>query len=70
MKNIMMSDLEKYKTELCAHYEEKGSCPIGINCKFAHGQLELRSRLSNVKRKNNKLEDSFIYGIIEVPETV
>ena len=48
MKNIMMSDLENYKTHLCTHYEEKGSCPLGKQCKFAHGELELRSRLKNV----------------------
>ena len=50
MKNVMMADLEKYKTELCVQYEEKGSCSLGIHCKFAHGQLELRSRLNNVKK--------------------
>lgn len=44
----MVSDLEKYKTELCTHYEEKGTCAMGVYCKFAHGELELRNKLNNV----------------------
>ena len=44
----MMSDLETYKTELCAHNEEKGTYPLRYKCKFAHGELDLRSRLNNV----------------------
>ena len=48
MKNNMIIDLEKYKTQLCAYYEEKGQCPVSNQCKFAHGELELRSILNNV----------------------
>ena len=28
----------KYKTELCRTFEEKGSCPYGHRCRFAHGK--------------------------------
>lgn len=32
------SDTLKYKTELCKKYEEKGLCPYGLKCRFAHGK--------------------------------
>lgn len=35
----------KYKTELCSKYLEKGYCPYGKYCKFAHGTYELRVRV-------------------------
>lgn len=28
----------KYKTELCRTFEEKGACPYGQKCRFAHGK--------------------------------
>lgn len=31
-----------YKTTLCAHHK-KGTCELGVNCNFAHGNRELRS---------------------------
>lgn len=31
----------KYKTELCRTYEEKGYCPYGGKCRFAHGRDDL-----------------------------
>ena len=61
MKNIMMSDLEKYKTELCANYEVKGLCQIGNQCKFAHGELELRSKLNNVIEFKLCLENAAVF---------
>jgi len=32
----------RYKTELCRHWEEKGTCPHGLQCLFAHGLAELK----------------------------
>lgn len=32
----------RYKTELCRHWEETGTCPHGLQCLFAHGLFELR----------------------------
>ena len=32
----------KEKSELCKKFLEKGSCPYGEKCKFAHGSHELR----------------------------
>ena len=34
----------KYKTELCRTYEEKGYCPYGGKCRFAHGKEDLVPR--------------------------
>jgi hypothetical protein len=38
-------NLQKYKTSLCRHYEQQGSCTLGDNCSFAHGQHELRAMM-------------------------
>lgn len=32
----------KEKSELCKKFVERGSCPYGEKCKFAHGSHELR----------------------------
>eukprot|EP00826_Nyctotherus_ovalis_P014415 TRINITY_DN14018_c0_g1_i2.p1 TRINITY_DN14018_c0_g1~~TRINITY_DN14018_c0_g1_i2.p1 ORF type:complete len:126 (-),score=23.01 TRINITY_DN14018_c0_g1_i2:44-421(-) len=34
----------KYKTELCKNWEERGYCPYGPKCRFAHGVRELNSK--------------------------
>ena len=34
----------KYKTELCKNWEERGYCPYGTKCRFAHGSFELNSK--------------------------
>ena len=31
----------KHKTELCKNFSEKGACPYGKKCRFAHGAHEL-----------------------------
>ena len=33
---------EKYKTELCRHFETHKNCQLDDKCHFAHGQAELR----------------------------
>lgn len=33
---------KKYKTSKCRHFETNGSCSLGVNCSFAHGDAELR----------------------------
>ncbi|KAI0461290.1 hypothetical protein LJB42_000956 [Komagataella kurtzmanii] len=38
-----------YKTELCDQFNQKGHCPYGTKCQFAHGTHELKS----VKRPSN-----------------
>jgi len=34
---------QKYKTQLCRHFQQQGTCTQGDSCLFAHGQHELRS---------------------------
>ncbi|CAG8609090.1 10403_t:CDS:2 [Ambispora gerdemannii] len=31
-----------YKTELCRNWQQKGTCPYGTKCQFAHGDIELQ----------------------------
>jgi len=33
-----------YKTEMCSRWTQRGFCPYGENCQFAHGAKELRMR--------------------------
>ena len=35
---------EKYKTEICKNFEQSKFCKFGINCCFAHGEAELRTK--------------------------
>ena len=32
----------KYKTTLCRHFEETGTCSLNDACSFAHGEHERR----------------------------
>jgi hypothetical protein len=34
---------ERFKTRRCRNFEERGVCPYGLRCMFAHGTHELRS---------------------------
>ena len=33
----------KYKTALCNNFQSEGFCKFGDNCKFAHGEADLKS---------------------------
>jgi len=33
---------QKYKTQMCKHFLEKGDCPLAQYCQYAHGPQELR----------------------------
>ncbi|KAJ1965868.1 hypothetical protein IWQ62_002563 [Dispira parvispora] len=41
-----------YKTELCRSFAERNYCRYGNQCKFAHGEEELRSRMRHPKYKS------------------
>uniref|UniRef100_M4B1E3 C3H1-type domain-containing protein n=1 Tax=Hyaloperonospora arabidopsidis (strain Emoy2) TaxID=559515 RepID=M4B1E3_HYAAE len=43
-----------YKTELCKHYTDNGSCRYGPKCQFAHGEDELRGVLRHPKYKTTR----------------
>lgn len=40
----------KFKTEICKYWEEKGSCPYGKRCAFAHGTQDKRYK-GNMKER-------------------
>lgn len=43
-----------YKTELCKHFMETGTCRYSNKCQFAHGEDELRGVLRHPKYKTTK----------------
>ncbi|DAZ95509.1 TPA: hypothetical protein N0F65_001848 [Lagenidium giganteum] len=43
-----------YKTELCKHFTETGTCRYGAKCQFAHGEEELRGVLRHPKYKTTR----------------
>lgn len=42
----------KYKRELCNNYRETGWCRYGLNCNYAHGREELRTKTHGNKKIN------------------
>lgn len=56
----------KYKTELCKTYEEKGVCPYGNTCRFAHGKqdllLEANDNNEQIKYKIKNCYSFFQFG--------
>ena len=52
----------KYKTELCKTFSEKGKCPYGYKCRFAHGKEELNSKNLNLNYKKKKCKKFSEYG--------
>ncbi|KNC49283.1 uncharacterized protein AMSG_05278 [Thecamonas trahens ATCC 50062] len=37
-----------YKTTICKHWKQRGTCKFGSKCLFAHGETDLRSRNDNL----------------------
>jgi len=50
---------KKYKTELCKYFEIKGYCKYGENCIYAHGEENLRLKVTNTKAYRTKKCDKF-----------
>ena len=38
-----MENISKFKTKLCRHFDNNGTCPLKAFCQFAHGIWELRN---------------------------
>ena len=51
-----------YKTELCKNYQAKGFCPYGRKCKFAHGEVELTTKIQAVNYKKEKCKSFYKRG--------
>ena len=49
----------KYKTELCKKFMERGTCPYGQKCRFAHGKEELLEKKIDCKLYKQKKCNSF-----------
>ena len=41
---MMNNNNNLYKTALCRNFEQTGQCNYGDNCRFAHGEQELRPK--------------------------
>jgi hypothetical protein len=48
------SGCSKAKSSLCKNFMEKGSCPYGGKCQFAHGPLELRINMEHNRSYKTK----------------
>lgn len=48
----------RYKTSLCRDFSEKGSCPRGSSCTFAHSEEELEK----YRQKSKRASRGFVYG--------
>ena len=46
----------KYKTVLCKHYGQTGTCSYGEKCQFAHGFTELKN--SNLPMTSNEIKQT------------
>lgn len=49
----------RYKTELCRHFEELGTCEHGIRCLYAHGTMELRPTTNKHPKFKTQLCQAF-----------
>jgi len=49
----------RYKTELCRHWQESGTCPHGLQCLFAHGIDELKPFRGRHKKYKTQLCKAF-----------
>lgn len=45
---------KKYKTELCKYFEIRGYCKYGENCIYAHGEENLRLKVTNTNAYRTK----------------
>ena len=52
----------KFKTEKCKNYELFGDCKFGQNCFFAHGKVELRSKITFSHFYKTKLCRNYFKG--------
>lgn len=53
---------DKYKTELCKTFLEKGKCPYKKKCMFAHGEEQLKERRHNHAYKKKECLSFFEKG--------
>tara|TARA_R100001163_G_C5062424_1_gene199518 strand:+ start:1522 stop:2076 length:555 start_codon:yes stop_codon:yes gene_type:complete len=49
-----------YKTIICRHWKKHGSCRMGKECAFAHGEKELRPPSNITEKSHGKCQESLI----------
>ena len=54
------SKMAKYKTSLCKHFEQTGTCQMENRCHFAHGKHELRKQ-TDVSSHHYSILWSFLF---------
>lgn len=59
---ILISDVSKYKTELCKEFQIHNYCKYGMKCKFAHGSNELVQKHYNAKFKSKLCKTFYTQG--------
>lgn len=52
----------KFKTEICHYWEMYGKCKYGVNCAFAHGEVELKQRHMSSHYKTKPCKQFFEIG--------
>lgn len=52
----------RYKTEICRNFKERGTCIYGNQCQFAHGRQELRDAVKGNKYKTKYCEKYWLTG--------
>ena len=52
----------KWKTEKCNYWEIYGECKFGENCAFAHGEEELKQKITNINYKTKLCKQFFEEG--------
>mmetsp|Transcript_7584 Transcript_7584/g.33831 ORF Transcript_7584/g.33831 Transcript_7584/m.33831 type:complete len:148 (+) Transcript_7584:114-557(+) len=55
--------VELYKTEMCRSFVERGYCPYGEKCQFAHGEHELRPVTRHPKYRTKKCKNFAETGV-------
>ncbi len=56
-----------FKTSLCKHWEDTGSCPFGIKCHFAHGSDEMK-KFRQEDRERQAMEVLEASAAVAAPE--
>ncbi|KAL0241611.1 hypothetical protein GEMRC1_006846 [Eukaryota sp. GEM-RC1] len=55
----------KYKTEICRQFLERGTCPYGVKCQFAHSIHELQSSPNSHRYKTEVCRQFELTGLCQ-----
>ncbi|EGR30236.1 zinc finger protein, putative [Ichthyophthirius multifiliis] len=64
IKNIILTEFDKYKTEMCKNWSQFQYCKYGDKCRFAHGKKQLNSKIPiNTLYKTKLCKQYFEKGV-------